>query len=1080
MTSSLTNSAGFTSNLLAAIEGSVAPFFPEQADFGTFTFVSWLRTGAAAGGITVVQNQTRAQVAASFDVVADTGEKATVTQQIALYGPGDVIGIAPAQVIRREPEAGTVVAGGGTLAHIEFDDPALPWAFSPVAVANGDLQPWVALVVVPQSAAALDPGINGSPPRLTVDAAQLPSAADAWAWAHAQVPGAKNAAPQLAVRLGDVHGRHNFSRLICPRKLDPNTAYLACVVPTFEIGAKAGQDLPGGGLGVAWPSSGAVTLPVYYSWTFATGAEANFEELAGKLKAVQAPAGIGRRSVDISRPGGPIADVPGARQLMKCALYSPTEPPAAQLATFQNWPANRTATLRKEVGEGLASATGSLPRVAPRAYGRFQRGLTAMTGSAVDWFDQLNTRPVDRIAAGIGTRVVVRDAEKLVEAAWNQAGKVEEANDSVIDPAQFGEFVSIGIVKIGEDRMDLGPLIWNTNPVHGKLGWGAGKTLAGEIAQSALPRSATSPALRRLTAPGGRLARSIAYAGGEAAPFKTFVATSALPGVPATVADMRVEYKEPGAIVGLTAAMLAQVPEARARAALGAGWRARLERFVPAVDALARAPLRDVAVDVIQFQAERRGQAAERRFAAGGKLSAGRREALGGEIARALAASLPANAGRRQQILVRLASELPETAAAVSRLAGRSAPVALTSRKPAKAAKSPPVVAAGSVAAALQRFGTATARQTPGSKAAATVSARELRAALVTAFAGRTGGLSKTPGRAKAGVTRQAIMAALDPQRLSKLYMEARLELSPAYENWFDNGLCYPLTVPGPRFDRPMYEALLDYDRDWLVPGLGLIQEDQFVTLLASNARFIESYMIGLSDEMSRELLWRGYPSDPRSTAFRRFWNAFADEFDSPIDEWQANQALGSHFLPPDAGASPEDRLVLMIRGDLIRMIPYAIIVAQRGRKLTNPKRLEFAAPPAAGAKGATLFRASLADDTLVVGFDLTLADIEAPGGEPWYFLIAEHPGAPRFGLDTERNDEEIKGPDDLDWRDPPVDERQGMTFLSARRKKLSTRRNNEINWGTSSGEHARLLMQSPARIAIEASKLIKKIKEAG
>jgi len=1071
MKNSLTNSASFTSNLLGAIEGSEVPFVPEQADFGTFCFVSWLRTGAAAGGITVGANQTRAQVGVSFDVVADSGETARVKQEIALYGPGDVIGIAPTQVIRREPEAGTVVATGGTLAHIEFDDPALPWAFSPVAVANGDLQPWVALVVVPQSAATLNQGMNGSPPLLTVDAGHLPTAADAWAWAHAQVLGAKDAAPQLAVRLGDSYGPHNLSRLICPRKLEPNTAYLACVVPTFDIGVKAGQDLLGGGLGVAWPPSGQVSLPVYYRWTFATGAIADFEELAGKLKAVRAPAGVGRRSVDISRPGGPIAEVAGARQLMKCALYAPTEPPAGQLAQFKDWPADRTTTLRKEVGKGMSSAIGPLPRVAPRAYGRFQRGLAAMTGSSVDWFDQLNTRPVDRIAAGIGTRVVVRDAEKLVEAAWNQAGKVEEANDSVIDPAQFGEFVSIAIVKIGEDRMDLGPLIWNTNPVHGKLGWGGGKTLAGDIAQSALPRSATSPALRRLTAPGGRLARSISYAGGEAAPFKTIIATPASPGMPATVADMRVGFQEPGALVGLNEQMLERVPESRARAALGTGWRTRLGGFTPAVDALSQAPLRDVAVDIVQFLAERRGQAAERVLAAGGTLSAGRREALGGEIARALSAGGLTNAHRRQATLVRLAGELPETAAGLT-IGVRPAPLSLASKKPVKAAKAPSVVAAGAVAAALRRFGGASVGGTPGRKGDARVSSRALRAALVTVFAGRTGALSKTPGRAKAGVTRQAIMTALAPQRLSKLYMEARLDLSPPYEAWFNDGLCYPLTVPGPRFVRPMYEALLDYDRDWLVPGLGLIQENQFVTLLVSNARFIESYMVGLSDEMSRELLWRGYPSDPRSTAFRRFWNASSDEFDPAIHGWRANQPLGSHFLPPEESA-PEDRLVLMIRGDLIRMIPYAIIIAQRGKKLSNPNGLEFAAPPAAGTKGATLFRASLANDTLVVGFDLTLADIEAPGGEPWYFLIAEHPGAPRFGLDTA-----IKAgvgfiPDDLDWSDPPVDKRQGATFLSARAQKVP-------GWGTSSAEHARLLMQSPARIAIEAKKLIKNISEAG
>jgi hypothetical protein len=34
------------------------------------------------------------------------------------------------------------------------------------------------------------------------------------------------------------------SRLLCPRRLDPVTAYLACVVPAFELGRKAGLGLP--------------------------------------------------------------------------------------------------------------------------------------------------------------------------------------------------------------------------------------------------------------------------------------------------------------------------------------------------------------------------------------------------------------------------------------------------------------------------------------------------------------------------------------------------------------------------------------------------------------------------------------------------------------------------------------------------------------------------------------------------------------------------------------------------------------------------------------------------------------------
>ncbi len=40
-------------------------------------------------------------------------------------------------------------------------------------------------------------------------------------------------------------------------------------------------------------------------------------------------------------------------------------------------------------------------------------------------------------------------------------------------------------------------------------------------------------------------------------------------------------------------------------------------------------------------------------------------------------------------------------------------------------------------------------------------------------------------------------------------------------------------------------------------------------TLLRTNNRFIEAYLVGLNHEMGRELLWREYPTDQRGTYFR-------------------------------------------------------------------------------------------------------------------------------------------------------------------------------------------------------------------
>jgi len=64
---------------------------------------------------------------------------------------------------------------------------------------------------------------------------------------------------------------------------------------------------------------------------------------------------------------------------------------------------------------------------------------------------------------------------------------------------------------------------------------------------------------------------------------------------------------------------------------------------------------------------------------------------------------------------------------------------------------------------------------------------------------------------------------------------------------------------------------LRDLSQELLLPGLGHVPPNT-VTLLETNAKFIEAFMVGLNTEMGRELLWRGFPTDQRGTYFRQFW----------------------------------------------------------------------------------------------------------------------------------------------------------------------------------------------------------------
>ena len=164
-----------------------------------------------------------------------------------------------------------------------------------------------------------------------------------------------------------------------------------------------------------------------------------------------------------------------------------------------------------------------------------------------------------------------------------------------------------------------------------------------------------------------------------------------------------------------------------------------------------------------------------------------------------------------------------------------------------------------------------------------------------------------------------------------------------------------------------MYEPLHRYDREWMVPGLGLIPQPDMATLLLTNNKFIESYLVGLNHEMGRELLWREYPTDQRGTYFDSFWTGepelVADLHEPP---WRSGE-LRSHVDPGLDG-----RLVFLVRGDLVRRYPGVVAHAVAGQDAVDRGRpapvpiLERADSPK-----KTLFHVFLPPNVLLVGFSI-------------------------------------------------------------------------------------------------------------
>ena len=534
---------------------------------GAVTFLPWARAGAAAtvnaAGTVMGANRTTVQVELTVSKTPDqgtatvipAGQKAgspSVTVTMPMLGPGDVVGLAPGQVIRTEPADGATGVLTTVFATVEFGDPTLPWLFTPAAEnvawpggpatpgGSHRLLPWICLVVVPDSEGI---ELNTAAGTLKIDSPadfrqELPDLADAWAWAHVQYAGdldadttgtprppngTVQASATAAATWLAAHQNAGLSRLICPRQLAADTRYLACVVPTFMAGRVAGlggSPDPAAAAGPAWDVSAAggqsLTLPVYHSFSFTTGTGGDFLSLAQLL--VHPPqvagSGLGTTTLTVSVPAltnppspptSVLLDMPG--MLQPAGTAPPTDP--ATFALVQRWLQNAISPTRGD----------PLPELRPTLYGAAQAAISPadlITNFAGQppWFTTLNRDPRLRAAAALGKAVVAAQREQLVAAAWTQAEQGAQAN-ALLTRAQLARAVGEHQSRHLAGANSLG-FLRLTSP-HATRVWVTAGTLTGTIWSlvrdpSADPKLAavTSPTYRRLTRPRGPHARNTA------------------------------------------------------------------------------------------------------------------------------------------------------------------------------------------------------------------------------------------------------------------------------------------------------------------------------------------------------------------------------------------------------------------------------------------------------------------------------------------------------------------------------------------------------------------------------------------
>ena len=208
----------------------------------SYDFVPYALTGLSAAMQTPAAGL-RATTHVTLPISDDKGGTDKAEQDVTLFGPGDVLGVDSGQIVRRYPSPGSTNAEETFHAHIEFDRPELPWAFS--AHTPGDrMPPWLTLVVFERDRGR----VGARPGRAPADRvgrrrSSLPPLSFAWAWAHAQ---ATAGTASLSARLSTAYAPVNVSRLLAARILTQNTNYVACLVPTTDAGRKAGLGLARG------------------------------------------------------------------------------------------------------------------------------------------------------------------------------------------------------------------------------------------------------------------------------------------------------------------------------------------------------------------------------------------------------------------------------------------------------------------------------------------------------------------------------------------------------------------------------------------------------------------------------------------------------------------------------------------------------------------------------------------------------------------------------------------------------------------------------------------------------------------
>ena len=198
-----------------------------------------------------------------------------------------------------------------------------------------------------------------------------------------------------------------------------------------------------------------------------------------------------------------------------------------------------------------------------------------------------------------------------------------------------------------------------------------------------------------------------------------------------------------------------------------------------------------------------------------------------------------------------------------------------------------------------------------------------------------------------------------------------------------------------PEIDVPMYEPLLDTSQRPFPAQHPLASRQNTISLLETNQRFIEAYMVGLNHEFARELLWREYPDRPARQLLppvlgrRRYLSTNACDAEAlreklldipPLHRWSRVSDLGDHDHREAGGEKRRTRLCWSSAASCSRNTqrPSCTRTAPSGRRDATGNRTDQAARARRQRRRrivikTPLYEAKIEPDIYFFGFDLAL-----------------------------------------------------------------------------------------------------------